>query len=272
MNKKKINRKTNINAIAKCWNNFYVRHGILAVLTITILIFGTLLLLNIISRHGQTYAVPDFSNMRPADAALLAENSSVMLVVDDSIYTVRKPRGVIVEQNPKPNTRVKKNRKIFVRVNAQNIRKTTAPRVVDVSLRQARAMLESRGLAVGRLTFTPDLAHGIVLSQSYAGRPLAAGTRLPIESRIDLEIGQNGSHETFVPTLKGLSVDAARSVIIEAMLNAGREIYDSSVENITDSLNAVVYAQFPSANDAVPLGTRVDIMLTLKIAETEAEE
>jgi beta-lactam-binding protein with PASTA domain len=260
------------NIFARIWGNFYIRHILIAALVVTIFIFGLLVVLNIITRHGQTYAVPNFTNMRPADAEELAEQSKVTLIVDDSVYIARKPRGIILEQNPKPDTRVKKWRKIFVRINAQSQQMTTVPRVVDVSLRQARALIEGRGLEVGRLSFSPDLAHGIVLVQSYRGRPLAVGAKLPVESKIDLTIGQSGTYEVEVPLLKGMSASVAKGALIEAMLNVGRILYDTSVQNITDSLNAIVYAQFPTINDGVvPLGTSVDIMLTVQPQNAKGE-
>jgi beta-lactam-binding protein with PASTA domain len=248
----------------RCWNNFYFRHSVLAVLTVTIVIFGTLLFLNIITRHGQTYPVPNFVNMRIVDAQLLAMENNVVIILDDSVYIARKPRGIILEQNPKPDTRVKKDRKIFVRVNSQTTKMADVPNVVDVSLRQARAIIESKGLEVGTLSFRADLAHGIVLNQLYKKRPITDDAKLPAESKIDLVIGQNGYSLTEVPMLTGLSATAAKGAIIEAMLNVGKVIYNSTVRTMTDSLNAVVYSQFPPANsDAVSFGSRVDIMLAI---------
>ena len=268
----RLNGMGKSNFLVRYWNNFYFRHVLLAVLTLIILIFGSLLILNIITRHGQTYIVPDLTNMRPADALEIARQSSVTLVVDDSIYTARKPRGIILEQTPRPNTRVKKWRKIFVRINAQSVQMTSAPNVVEASLRQARAMIESRGLEVGRLSFSPDWAHGIVLSQTYRGRPLAPNAKLPVESRIDLEIGQGGIYETRTPPLAGMTLNAAKTAITDAMLNVGRVMYDHTAQNITDSLNAVVYAQFPPADDPVSLGSAVDIMLSVRPPEYQGEE
>ncbi|GHT65844.1 hypothetical protein FACS189452_00690 [Bacteroidia bacterium] len=231
-----------------------------------------MLFLNVITRHGQTYPVPNFVNMRIADAQLLALESKVVVILDDSIYNARKPRGIILEQNPKPDTRVKKNRKIFVRVNSQSTKMANVPNVVDISLRQARAIIESKGLTVGTLSFRYDMAHGIVLNQLYKGRPITNKAKLPAESKIDLVIGQSGASLTEVPVLKGLSANAAQGAIIEAMLNVGKVVYNSTVRTITDSLNAVVYAQFPTANsDAVPFGSRVDIMLAIDNPAKEEE-
>jgi len=248
--------------IIRVWSNFYYRNLILALLTVVICIFGALLLLSLITHHGQTYSVPDFCGMNPIDAQWYAHEENVELVVDDSVYNPKKPRGVILDQNPKPNSRVKKNRKIFVRVNAQIMQLTTVPNVVDVSFRQAKVQLEAKGLKIGRLSFTPDVAHGIVISQSYRGQPLSSRTKVPVESAIDLEIGQSSTQTVEVPSLKGLTANNARERLLNAMLNMGRISYDASVENKVDSLHAVVYTQFPNQED-VPLGTFVDIRLTI---------
>jgi beta-lactam-binding protein with PASTA domain len=139
---------------------------------------------------------------------------------------------------------------------------TTVPNVVDVSLRQALTMIENKGLEVGQLTFSPDMAHGIVLNQFYKGRSIVAGTRLPVDSKIDLEIGKSNDYVISVPLLTGLQLPAAKNLIIESMLNLGKVVYDESIQTITDSINAIVYAQYPSdKDDEVPVGTQVDIVL-----------
>jgi beta-lactam-binding protein with PASTA domain len=244
----------------------------MATLTVVILVLGTLVLLHVVTRHGETYVVPDFASMRMPEAADVALKNHVTLILDDSVYVAHKPRGIILKQKPHAGAQVKKSRKVYVVINAQSVKMIAVPNVVDVSLRQARVMLEASGLEVGLLTFSPDLAHGIVLNQLYKGRHIAHSTKLPAGSKIDLVIGQSGL-QTEVPALKGMSLSAAKSAVIEAMLNVGKVHYNGSIRNNTDSLNAIVYSQFPAAKDnAVPLGTAVDIFLTTTGGERDIDE
>ncbi|GHT16154.1 hypothetical protein AGMMS4956_17840 [Bacteroidia bacterium] len=232
---------------------------------VLVVLLAVHLFLHIVTRHGQTYPVPNFANMRLLDAQLLAIDHNLSVVLTDSAYVARRPRGVILEQNPKPNVLVKKGRKVFVVINARNVKKVDMPSVVDVSLRQAKAQLDAKGLEVGRLTFNYDIANGIVLEQIYKGKPIARGVQLPVGTAIDLVIGKNGAARTAVPNLIGLSANAAQSAIVEAMLNVGTIRYDETVRTFADTLNAVVNLQVPpSTNVPIDFGSHVSIMMTIK--------
>ncbi|GHU97302.1 hypothetical protein FACS1894156_8860 [Bacteroidia bacterium] len=246
---------------------------ILALGVVLLAVLAMHLFLHVITRHGQTYPVPDFANMRLLDAQLLAIEHNLNVVLTDSTYVARRPRGVILEQNPKPNAMVKKGRKVFVVVNTRNVKKVAMPAVVNVSLRQAKALLDAQGLKIGTLTFDYDIANGIVLEQIYRGKPIAKGVQLPVGTSIDLMIGKNGAARTGVPHLIGLSATAAQSAIVEAMLNVGEVRYDTKVRTFADSLNAVVSAQAPpSKSGYVDFGSEVNILLTLKPSATEEKD
>jgi beta-lactam-binding protein with PASTA domain len=191
------------------------------------------------------------------------------ILVNDSIFISHRPGGIVIEQNPKANTRVKKDRTIFVTINALSPKMVTVPDVTGVSLRQAKAIIEMQGLEIGRLSYASDMAFNNVLRQNFKDRPIAEGEKLVVGSRIDLVLGKNKSSvRTAVPNLTGLSAMVARSVIIEASLNTGRMFYDETVKTMTDTLEAKVYSQYPIASkeSSIEVGSSVDIMLTANAA------
>ncbi|MDR0565876.1 MAG: PASTA domain-containing protein [Prevotellaceae bacterium] len=268
----KISRKNTRTAqgfLWRMWNNFYVRHLILAASTVALALLLVSLWLMVYTRHGKTFALPEFIGLSLADAQRLAREKHLRIEVIDSVYIAGKQRGSVIEQNPKPKVRVKNNRTVFLTLNATAAKKVTAPSAVGLSLRQAKATIELQGLEVGRLIFTYDIASGNVIGQLHAGRTLNAGRQLNAGSKVDLIIGKNhGSEHTVLPHLKGFSLPLAKSSIIEASLNIGAVRYDESVKTVADSLEARVYAQQPAAGDhtSLEVGSSVNIYLTVNPA------
>lgn len=252
----------------RVWGNFYARHLIVAVSVVALALLAVNLWLMIYTRHGQTFALPDFASLSLADAQRLAKANHLRIEVIDSVFIAGRARGSVIEQNPKPEVRVKNNRTVFLTMNAMSAKKVFVPSVVGLSLRQAKATIELQGLEVGLLSFSYDIAPGNVIGQLYQGRQVKVGEQLEFGSKINLIIGKSyGSANTALPQLGGLPLPLAKSNIIEASLNVGLIKYDESVRTLADSLNAKVYAQHPAVaadkKTLLEVGSSVDIYLTV---------
>ena len=154
-------------------------------------------------------------------------------------------------------------------INAMNAKKISMPNLVGYSMRQAKAELNSRGLALGKLIYVNDIATNNVLRQFYRNREIRPGRMIETGSEIDLQVGLNPSDNvTYVPNVKGMKYLRAVDAIHDNSLNIGRIVFDKTVKNYTDSLNAVVYKQTPAASKSPPLmGSDVTINLSLDIKE-----
>jgi len=115
--------------------------------------------MNFYTRHGQARPVPNFVGLTMQQTKTLARKSRLRYQIIDSIYTTAVQRGCIAEQNPKPGFKVKKWRNIVLTINAFHPEKLVAmPNLVDLPLRQAKALVESTGLEIGQLKYRPDLS------------------------------------------------------------------------------------------------------------------
>jgi eukaryotic-like serine/threonine-protein kinase len=227
------------------------------------LMIVVLLYLRIYTHHNQALSVPDFTGLTLEQAQKLAVEKKLRVSIMDSVYIQALPRGTMIEQNPFAGFKVKKNRTIFLVVNALNPEKIKMPNVVGVSIRQARAELETSGLNVGRIRYVPDIAMNEVLHQQYRGRDIAEGESIIKGSRVDLVLGNGLSEQqTNVPELFGLSLIESERRIFEAYLNLGAVIYDNSILTLQDSLNAKIFKQKPDAGN-INMGSSVDIWLTI---------
>ncbi|MGC8802158.1 MAG: PASTA domain-containing protein [Bacteroidales bacterium] len=233
-------------------------------------IFASSVFLHCYTRHDSYVEVPNFNKLTFRQSLELAEDKDLRVEVIDSVFSLDLLPGTVVEQDPKPGTKVKKNRRILLIVNAIMPQKVAFPNIEGVSLRQAVAVLESDGLMVGRISYTFDIATHIVLSCRWNGKKISPGDMIYKGSYVDLTLGNAGSLKNVaVPNLSGLSLREARKQLTLSYLNVGKINYDKNIQTAQDSLNCVVFRQKPVASENVtlPMGSNVDIWLTLKKTE-----
>jgi beta-lactam-binding protein with PASTA domain len=239
--------------------------GLAAVITVAVVMI-LLIWLNIYTRHGQARPVPDFFGLNMEQAAALAKKSRMKFTVIDSVYTSLVPRGCIAEQNPKPGFRVKKWRNISLTINAFRPEMVAMPNLVDLPLRQAKDLIESSGLTLGKLIYKPDLSVDVVLSQLHNTREIAEKDSIIKGSVIDLVLGKGLSNQRApVPNLIGMNLLPATDRILEASLNLGTFIYDNTILTGDDSLNAFVYKQNPESKEdaTLQMGSSIYLWLTV---------
>ena len=189
--------------------------------------------------------------------------------VTDSVYIKRMERGVVYRQNPEAGNHVKKGRRILLTINAVNPKKVTMPNLVGYSLRQAKAELLSRGLNLGTLIYVEDIATNNVLKQLYRNREIKPGMPVESESSIDLVVGLNDmDNMTYVPYVTGLKYISAVSAVQDNSLNIQDLIFDNTVRDYSDSLDAVVYRQTPEiSEEPLLMGSSVTLYLTKDITK-----
>jgi len=244
---------------------------------IIIAVGGVMILMiwmNFYTRHGQARPVPDFVGLTMDQTVKLAKKSKLRYQVIDSIYTTTVPRGCIAEQNPKPGFKVKKWRNIVLTINAFHPEMVAMPNLVNLPLRQATALIESSGLEVGQRKYRPDISINVVIEQQYNGRNIPEGDSIQKGSVVDLILGKGLSNErTRIPYLIGMKIEPAKNKILVSSLNLGTFVYDKTIVNRADSLNAFVYKQIPEFknNATLQLGSMVYLWLTADPAKLKMD-
>jgi hypothetical protein len=143
------------------------------------------------------------------------------------------------------------------------------PSVVGYSQRQARAVLQSKGLSVGKLIYQEDMATDNVLKQQVRGKDVGEGMMVETETKVDLVLGLNPSDSiSYVPFVKGQTLQMARNSIHDNSLNVGEVIYDNTVLDYADSLRAVVYRQDP---EPVAIQVAMDEEITPSTSKKDAK-
>ncbi|MCQ2136598.1 MAG: PASTA domain-containing protein [Bacteroidales bacterium] len=230
-----------------------------------VLLISAMVFLRVYTRHDSLKETPDFANLTLSDATELADNAGVKLDVIDSVYVRGMAKGAVYRQDPVAGTMVKPGRRVAVVVNAVTPRKVTMPQVAEKSVRQAKALILSSGLTLGRLIYVSDEASNRVLRATRDGKTVRSGAELNSGTVIDLVAGLNTSDcVTSVPKVKGLKTTAAVDVLHDYFLNVKKLNYDDSVKTFADSLDAVVYRQSPEPTTMpLTMGSSVSLYLTL---------
>ncbi len=221
-------------------------------------------ILSIYTNRGKVIFMPNFAGSNISQVEKIAGQKALRVVVRDSVYRPSMAPGTVLLQNPLAGHKIKPGRTIYLSVSSLLPEKTEVPKLTDVSLRQARVLLESKGFAFGSVEYRPSEFEGLVLDQKHNGQSIPAGAKLDNGSTIDLVVGGRGiGTETTVPILTGLTLTKAKELITGKLLTPGSIIFDASVQNSADSMNAIVWKQLPEADSTkyVTSGSSIDLWL-----------
>jgi beta-lactam-binding protein with PASTA domain len=242
-------------------SRIFLKNLLLLFVLLIVVFFLLTFLLNKYTHHGENIPVPDLQGYKISQLdSLLAEHNFHFKVVD-SLFDMEKKPGTVLDQDPAPKSMVKENRTIYLTINATQPPDVKMPDLVDVSFRQAEAMLQSFGLLSGEISYRSDLAKNAVLEQRYKNKIIKPGTLIPKGAIIDLVLGDGlGDIEVPVPDLSGLTEREAWSVLKRVSLTLGKAHYD---EDVIDSASATIYSQNPLSNQGEMLnqGDAIDIFL-----------
>jgi eukaryotic-like serine/threonine-protein kinase len=238
----------------------------LAMLASLLLLWLLLLCLGWLTHHGEAINVPTVKGLTLEKARLLIDDRDLELMVIDSTFVLGTKPGMILEQDPQPNTPVKSGRKIYVSIQVMCPPNIKMPALKDASMRQAILLLKSFGLNLGKIIYKPDYAHNVVIEALYNGKTLQPGAKIRKGSYIDLVIANGlGSDEIVVPNLMGLTIEEAKILMKENRLGFGAMVYD---EQMTDSTTAIIWKQSPEEYNEMDevnklrLGESIDVWLT----------
>ena len=164
----------------------------LIVISFLVLVYVVLLSIDAFTDHGEYVVVPDLKGKSLNEAELDVRDVGFKCEITDSTYNDNFDRGAIVDQEPKTNSKVKANRTIYLTINAFMPRKVSFPRVIDMSCRQGRAVLEGLGFKNIKVDTVSSPYKELIIDVKVDGRTVMPGERLPLLTPINLSVGSGG--------------------------------------------------------------------------------
>lgn len=230
-----------------------------------------LLMLNIITNHGEYLTVPEVKGKDYKLVQSDLEQKGFEVYIQDSIYVDTLPPNIIIKQFPEPEATVKVNRAIYLTINCAVPPTVNMPNLIGMSIRNAILELKSLGLKLGDTTSVPDVAKNAVKDQLVGGNPVKPGAPIRMGTFVDLIVGAGlGGDELAVPDLFGLSYSEAKMVLEVNGLLPGVVLLD---DNLTDTTLGFVYWQNPMPINAntLPNTIRSGQMMDIRLSANKPE-
>lgn len=220
----------------------FLKHLAYSILLFIVIVWITLTVLRLYTRHNQVAVTPNYVGLMMDQVSSLESSKDFELIVVDSIYDYTRKPGSVISQDPLPETKVKPGRAIYLSLVSYMPEQVSMPELIDLSLRRAKALLQTYGLKLGNVRIVPDMAENAVLKVTVAGKIVKPGTPILKGSVIDLIIGSGtGTGLPAIPFLVGKTRESA----LRELTRLGMKIGDESYSGNCDSTNALVYEQNP---------------------------
>jgi beta-lactam-binding protein with PASTA domain len=169
--------------------SFFIQFGT-ALLVIFLLMLGVIEWLTSYTKHGEFILVPDFKGQQVTDLKNYAQSKQVSYLIIDSVYDPKEKSGIVLRQEPEANTKVKHNRTIYLYVTGLVAPQIKMPKLIDRSERQARLILITYGLKVGKVIEKAADCNGCVVAQLIKGNEIEPGKAVKKGSTVDLIVGR----------------------------------------------------------------------------------
>lgn len=201
----------------------------LLLLTIVTFILLEAVIMPFYVRQGKNKELIDVTSMDVKSAMIMLRTSGFKATVTDTIYTSVIAPNTVLDQHPKPGSKVKKKRTVRLKI-SQSEKLVKVPYLIGQSERSAELLLKKAGLNIGAISkdYSMMYPEGVIIEQI----PDSAQT-LPKGYSIRIIISQGRSpNDILVPSLFGLSKEAAELELQKSGLKIGKIHYKQNKDLI----------------------------------------
>lgn len=228
------------------------------------------------TNHGQKLVLPNFVDMPLAEASSLAQEETFQIIVNDSVHIIGKDGGIIIDQNPKADSKVKENRKVYVTTTkyiADQIKVSGLPSLYgrDFERKSKELGFMDLNATVKDYIYDPGEPNHI-LEVYYKGQKIISSEGR--EGDISLEKGgtlefvlsKRYGGEMSIPNVECMDYESAYFLLENLKLNVG-EIINSG--KVTDQSSAYVVSQNPAFDPEGLIKIGDEIILTISQEKPE---
>ncbi len=169
-------------------------------------------------QHGKEYELIDVRNMISLEAEKILNNEGYLVEVVDSVQNLNIPLNTVIEQFPKPGTKVKNGRVVRLVV-SKGESYFDMPNLVGKVYKAARLEVERRGLVLDTIhyEYSWDKPKDVITGQS-----LLPGERVSTNSLIELYVSYGPPEKKYkVPDLFGKNLEIAKRDIRKSGFKVG---------------------------------------------------
>ncbi len=249
-------------------SGIFLKNFLGMLLTVVFCILMTFWWLRCYTKHGQSLSLPSFVNMTLEEAQEKADRRGFVLMVNDSVSRPELPPAYILDQSPKPESRVKEDRTIYLQVTKTVLDNNPLPQLAgNYNYYQYSAKCERWGFktVIKEKQFDAKQAENTILYFYHDGKKITQkdieeGMELPDGSTLEFVITTRSGSSVELPNLVCQPYSEAKFIVESYQLNVGSIITDATIQNVETSY---VWKQVPEYNyQQIPIGGVVDLYLT----------
>ena len=227
------------------------------ILSIIVMIFifsivAEYLVMPVYTRQNQNKVMMDVINRNLNHAIKLLKSQNNRYEVSDTLYTNKFSLGTIIDQYPKPNTRVKSGRTVRLKI-AHPEKSVAIPNLIGQSRRSAELELNQMGLLIDTVytEYNPEYPNGTIAWQYPK-----AGDRRKKGMGIQITVSKGMPPNFFqVPNLIGLSINQAKDLIFKSRLKVGKISYHQDQDLVP----------YTVLDQSIKDGTVLDVSATINL-------
>ncbi|MCY4561612.1 MAG: PASTA domain-containing protein [Flavobacteriaceae bacterium] len=168
----------------------FLRNLIPALVILVGIVFGLDRILKQYTHHNENLIVPSLNGNTLGEAIKVLQSQNLRFqIIDSSQYIQDLPPLTVLNHIPGAESKVKKNRLIYLTINRSSQPLVTLPNLIQVTIRNARSIIGATGLKLGSTTYVDNIGKDMILEVTYKGQEVQPGFRLPKGSSIDLVLG-----------------------------------------------------------------------------------
>ena len=248
------------------------KHLALIMVVSLVLVFLVNLWLKQYTHHGQKLELPNFIELKLADATQLASENKFELIVIDSVHIVGKHGSLILNQNPEAGFHAKEGRKVYVTItkhNADMVNLNVLPELYGNNFERKKKELsvgfQINSIVVGSVYDIGPEGH--IMKVIYGNDTIITRNKkvrnleIPRGGTLKFILSKQSGGSIEIPDLICQTYDAAKFLLNGYKLRAGQANADANVDDYDE---AYVYKQSPaySRGARVPMGTEFTLFLT----------
>ena len=174
------------------------------------------------TRHNTGQYLMDLQGKTLEEAIAMIEAEDFRAIVSDTMYTNKVAEGIVVDQYPKPNMKVKTGRTVRLKISTSE-KLVFIPNLIGQSLRSAELVLQQAGLLIDTVysEYNPEYPKGTIAWQyPKANNTMKKGFGIQVTL-------SKGLPPDFyqVPNVIGLSLNQAKEYLAKARLKVGKISY-----------------------------------------------
>jgi len=175
------------------------------------------------TRHNTGQYLMDVQGKTLEEAIAMIEAEDFRAIVSDTMYTNKVAEGIVVDQYPKPNMKVKTGRTVRLKISTSE-KLVSIPNLIGQSLRSAELILQQASLLIDTVYFeyNPEFPKGTIAWQyPKANDTMKKGFGI----QVTVSKGLPPDYFYQVPNVIGLSLNQAKEYLAKARLKVGKISY-----------------------------------------------